>query len=277
MPRKSVSSQSPANLNIRIDQRLKGKIEKRAAEAGLTVTDFVTDLMRNLVEGSHNPFLYSPGPRKLVEQNQIFDEDRHLMEELQIAVDEGTVSNIDDRTIRTTVPRALWIGKKLEPERSRSWMNMTRNFGSILQSNIIMKRLVIDDFPKWDDEKYRGFRSVDAEFRDDVIARAERGTSEAADFDPVGKRFQVEHITAQDVLGRPGDLSDREWLNDVMIYGRRAVSFTTHTSYGFPFRSVFSRLKADLDYWTRRFDEIWEMAVELREKRQRKPVVEEDA
>jgi hypothetical protein len=262
------------NLTIRIEDKLKDLLEESARTNEVaSVTEYIIKVLERLLLEQYDPFLFRPGPRKETERNKTFEDDRALLKELCEQADELAADDPEDarRTVFLTVPRALHIpGADLSDY--RSWEMLVDDFRDALNSNIVIKRLYIDAFnpdKQWSDKEYVDLRRADEEFRQKLLVESpkERLLRERKRIPPRDQRVFFKHVSAFGVMGNPGLEADRERLNDFNVYGDLAVSFTTATSYGLPFSCILSRSAEDINYWTRRFRDLWRDAEREEEKR----------
>lgn len=257
-----------AALNLRIDASLKERVSAAAESAGLTVTDYVVKALSHLTDPPYSPWAGHPcdpdrPPRRsIVRGDDIFVRDRELLAHAT-ALSNTSPADTDPVVVRLTVPRCLNIGQA-ELVSFKSWEDLSSDYvKAITGSRLEIRRLHIYDANQVPPAHGRQFAQYESDMSledvllsslDDDTLTASAGSRNS------GGRVDFRYTTVSEVMGYPGRRSDREYLNDFNVYGSFAVSFSLETSFGLPYACMISEFPADVDYWTKRFDDLFSRA-----------------
>ena len=258
-----------AALNLRIDATLKDRVSRAAEFANLTLTDYVVRALSHLTDPPYSPWAGHPcdpdgSPRRgVVRGDDIFARDRELLAQATALSNESS----DPVVVRLTVPRCLNIGQA-ELVEFKSWEDLSSDYvTAITGSRLRIRRLHIYDvddvkrLPRMKDSRqstqFESDRSLEHRLLDALADGSLTASPQSPDADG---RVHFRYTTVSAVMGYPGRRSDREYLNDFNVYGSFAVSFSLETSFGLPYACMVSEFPADVNYWTKRFDDLFNRA-----------------
>ena len=256
------ASAVPEALNLRIDANLKQQVSDAAASAGLTLTDYVVNALNHLTDMPYNPWAAHPcdphgSPRRrIVRADEIFDRDREL---LTRAATQSRNLPAERVVVRLTVPRCLCIAHA-DLGGFKSWEDLSSDYvAAVKDSRLEIRRLHIYEDPQTAESR-KGYQSRAGEQLGRDHRLEEELLSASRQSPAFEDRVHFRYTKVSDVMGYPGRRSDREYLNDFNVYGSFAVSFTLETSFGLPYTCMVSEFPSDIDYWMRRFDDLFNRA-----------------
>ena len=268
VPEALASGTAATALNLRIDANLKQQVSDAAASAGLTLTDYVVKALNHLTDAPYNPWAAHPcdphgSPRRrIVRADDIFDRDREL---LTRAATQSLDLPTERVVVRLTVPRCLSIAQA-DLVGFKSWEDLSSDYvAAVKNSQLQIRRLHIYETLELPLEQ-DGHQGADLKSQPRAGAQLQSDRNletllhEASRKSRAPDRVHFRYTTVSDVMGYPGRRSDREYLNDFNVYGSFAVNFTLETSFGLPYTCMVSEFPSDIDYWTRRFDQLFERA-----------------
>lgn len=229
-----------SRLSIPMDEQLQRRLAHSAKAVGISVPDFVEGCLKIQLSDSTDVWRAHPDTmdlRREIVGNAIFETDQELVFEM---CNRQGVSK-PRLVVRTTLPRALWVKGDSLGDTYRAWNSLYGHLRRAIEDDtrLEIRRLVID----------RSERSEQQVARDADFSQYLTGNAEG--------RVEVKYLTIDDIHLHSGQQSDSEYLNDFNIYDDLAVSFTTETCFGQPYRGVLSRARYDVKYWTDRFDDLW--------------------
>ena len=253
-------------INLRVDSDLKENILRAATAAGMNLTDYIAEALSCFTRQPYEPWAHqmcmTSGSRVIIKGGDIFDYDSRLLlqacDEARL-LEKATGAVTDERVVlRQTVPRCLSMAE-ISLGKFVSWWGLRSDYLAAISR---YPRLQVNRLHIYDTLSDRIENDLCEDRMFEELALIALGNGNADNVEP--RRVNFRYAAVSDILGSHGHRADREYLNDFNVYGSFAVSFTVGTSYGVTNTGIKSELKPDIDYWTRKFDNIFPIGMPYR-------------